>query len=285
MIPFDEIDSRLTDIKKDRQWLAEVTPYSADYIRTVLAPNSTRRTERVMTILSEAIEKERANQAAEKAKEIDEAAAKREAELKALREGPALVLRPKEEQFHKWEAAALDQRKTLSDWAAWAIDEFIRMEAGKPSSAAPSNVHRFEQPRFHAAAGSGISADVEYVTTDRALGPGRVMVQLHGDSMSPTYPDGSTVVLRLRDSLNRPVLKKGEIYLFDLGGGSTTLKTYASRLATPEEIEEGISYESPVDGKQKVRILVSLNPSFPEIPVREPVDWIAWLDKKDNRKG
>lgn len=58
MIPFEELDSRLLKLGKDRSWLAEVTPYSADYIRTVLAPNSTRRTDRVLRILSEAIEKE-----------------------------------------------------------------------------------------------------------------------------------------------------------------------------------------------------------------------------------
>ena len=58
MIPFEEIDKRLAALGKDRAWLAENTPYSSDYIRTVLAPKSTRRTSRVLQILSEAIERE-----------------------------------------------------------------------------------------------------------------------------------------------------------------------------------------------------------------------------------
>jgi hypothetical protein len=62
MIPFEEIDSRLQTLGKDRTWLAENTPYSADYIRTVLAPNSKRKTERVQQVLSDAIEKEERGQ-------------------------------------------------------------------------------------------------------------------------------------------------------------------------------------------------------------------------------
>lgn len=58
VIDHSEIDKRLAAIGKDRAWLAENTPYSADYIRTVLAPNSKRRTERVMEIISLAIERE-----------------------------------------------------------------------------------------------------------------------------------------------------------------------------------------------------------------------------------
>jgi len=58
MIAFEEMDSRLKAIGESRAWLAMVTPYSADYIRTVLAPNSTRRTARVQQILSDAIERE-----------------------------------------------------------------------------------------------------------------------------------------------------------------------------------------------------------------------------------
>jgi hypothetical protein len=62
MIPFEEIDRRLEAIGKNRAWLAENTPYSADYLRTVLAPKSTRRTERVLQIISDAIEREEARQ-------------------------------------------------------------------------------------------------------------------------------------------------------------------------------------------------------------------------------
>jgi len=71
MIRFDEIDARLAVLGLDRAWLAENSPYSADYIRTVLAPKSTRRTDRVMQILSDAIEREEAARHA-RASEPDE---------------------------------------------------------------------------------------------------------------------------------------------------------------------------------------------------------------------
>jgi len=64
VISHEDIDLRLSKIGKDRKWLAENTPYSADYLRTVLAPGSTRRTKRVMQIISAAIEAEEERQAA-----------------------------------------------------------------------------------------------------------------------------------------------------------------------------------------------------------------------------
>jgi len=65
-IAFDEMDARLAALGRKRLWLADVTPYSADYLRTVLAPNSSRRTSRVQQILSDAIEREEQRQGTEK---------------------------------------------------------------------------------------------------------------------------------------------------------------------------------------------------------------------------
>ncbi len=64
MIQFEDMVGRLASIGKNRAWLAEETPYSADYIRTVLAPKSTRRTERVQKVLSDAILREEERQRA-----------------------------------------------------------------------------------------------------------------------------------------------------------------------------------------------------------------------------
>ncbi len=60
MIEWTEIDSRLDSIGKNRRWLSEQTPYSADTIRTALAPNSTKRSARMLAVLSRAIEDEEA---------------------------------------------------------------------------------------------------------------------------------------------------------------------------------------------------------------------------------
>lgn len=92
--------------------------------------------------------------------------------------------------------------------------------------------------------------------------------------MEPKFKNGSRVVLRSRPTLRRPFLKKGDIYLFSVGG-QNLLKVYNSRKATAEEIESGISYKSP-DGSQKVRLLKSLNPAHKDIVAAEDVDWIGW---------
>lgn len=139
-----------------------------------------------------------------------------------------------------------------------------------------------EIPLLHSAAGTPIAADGETYAPTREVGPGRFAVKLHGDSMAPRYPDSSIVILRERDSLKKPVLKKGEIYLFNVGG-ENTLKVYQTRVATPAEIEAGLSYVSPRDGKTKVPVLRSLNPAYPEIVVKEPIEWLGYLDPKDNQ--
>lgn len=58
MIPWNQFDERLEKLGKDRAWLAESTGYSDGHIRTVLAPSSNRRTERIQLALSKAIEDE-----------------------------------------------------------------------------------------------------------------------------------------------------------------------------------------------------------------------------------
>ena len=130
--------------------------------------------------------------------------------------------------------------------------------------------------------GKVIPADGDTYAPTRKLGTGRFAVQLHGDSMEPGHLNGTTVILRERDSLKKPVLKRGEIYPFDLAG-EKTLKLYESRIATEAEIEQGITYASPLDDRTKVRVLRSINPDYPEIVItNEDVQWLGWLDKKDN---
>lgn len=63
MIEWHDMDSRLERIGKDRAWLAEMTPYSANSIRLALAPNSNKRSDRLQSVLSKAIEDEEARKA------------------------------------------------------------------------------------------------------------------------------------------------------------------------------------------------------------------------------
>ena len=156
------------------------------------------------------------------------------------------------------------------------------LSAIKEHSSAKGRIVAFtEIPLLHAAAGEAIDAHSETYQPASDPGRGRFAVQLHGDSMWPKYPDGSVVILREREGLRKPVLKRGEIYLFDIGGNKT-LKVFSSRPATKREIALGLSYVSKADGKEKVRVLKALNPAFDDIRVTDDVQWIGWLDKKDN---
>lgn len=271
MIPFEKIDSRLEEIAKDRAWLANETPYSAAYIRDILAPNSTRRTERIQKIISDAIEREEA--------------AQRDQAVEALKQH-AITVYPSREQFNRWTRAFKHSRaETMEEWAERGLDELAaewEQEQKSPRLVpfAESAVAAFDISLWHAAAGQPVSADVETVEVEKDYGPGRILCELHGDSMEPKFKNGSRVVLRTRESLKKPVLKKGEIYLFSIGG-QNLLKEYNSRKATQKEIDAGISYEG-ADSSQKVRILKSINPAHKEIVVTEDVDWIGWLDRKEN---
>ena len=65
MIPFDEIDSRLKAIGKNRAWLAEKSGRSPGSLRAALAPKTPNknRTNLLQRALSETIEREEAEQA------------------------------------------------------------------------------------------------------------------------------------------------------------------------------------------------------------------------------
>lgn len=70
MIPWENLDARLTSIGKDRTWLAKETPYSLESIRNAMAPASQRRSERMLLVLSRAIEDEEERQAGQRSREI-----------------------------------------------------------------------------------------------------------------------------------------------------------------------------------------------------------------------
>jgi hypothetical protein len=172
---------------------------------------------------------------------------------------------------------------SLSSLVETALEKFLATKTSSDESAPKAHIIAFpEIPMLHAAAGEAIASHAETYQPSKDAGPGRFAVQLHGDSMWPKYPDGSIVILREKRSLKRPVLKQNEIYLFDIEG-EKTLKIFGSRAAKKHEIERGISY-SALGGKQRVRVLLSINKEFPEILVEsEDVEWLGWLDKDDNK--
>lgn len=248
MINFDEIDARLEALSKNRTWLVETTGRSHGAIRSALAPKASaqHRSEMLQRVLSEAIEKEEALQKA------------------TVNLPDQLALNPTAAEFDAWcRAYKAGPEETLKDWAI--------AELNKAAEAwTASKVSQFPTAKFHilAAAGSPISAEV----TDWDGSDNTVLVRISGLSMTPLLNDGDVVPMKHKKASRSAFMKKGMIYLIAYDGGYT-VKRYNTRPATNnEEGEEWVE-------RGKVKVLESLNPDFSEIIIRQPVEWVAWLDK------
>ena len=130
MIPFEEIDDRLKALGLDRLWLSKNTPYSAAYIRDVMATNSTRRSERVQKIISEAIEREETSQAVPA----------------VVFESHQLVLRPSDEDYNRWNDAANLANKRVTDWVVDTLN-MIGAEKANHSPPISGNLESLPTPR------------------------------------------------------------------------------------------------------------------------------------------
>ncbi len=251
MIPFDEIDHRLEKLRKDRAWLAESTGRSASSIRSALAPNAhpKQRSEHLQRALSDAIEREEANQAT----------------TAPVLFPDRITLEVPSFKFDSYSNVAKEAGMTLKEWA---IEELNR--AAEAWHAAQAKIRQFppsitsfpEVPLLRAAAGLPILADAEMVEPDRALGAGRFLLELRGDSMEPRFLDRQRVVMRDKATLKRPVLKYGELYCF-VHDGQATFKQWAK------------------DSEGR-KVLRSLNPDHADILATEETDWLGWLDPADN---
>lgn len=103
MIPFEEIDARLSAIGKNRAWLAEITGRSAGSIRSALAPNAEdkHRSALLQKALSDAIEREEQQQS--------------QPATPTLPDRITLEVHPT--TMDRWNAAAAAQNETTRQWA------------------------------------------------------------------------------------------------------------------------------------------------------------------------
>lgn len=235
MIPFEEMDDRLRALGIKRAWLATKTPYTADYIRTVLAPNSTRRTERVQEILSDAIEREETQRAS----------------CTTLPDRFSLEVSP--EVFENYSQIALGEKMTLKEWSIKTLNEAA--DAAMLATSEESNI--IDGP-FHidliggVAAGAPIALDhhAQSIPVTKEFPPDHYALRVFGESMEPKIPDGSVIVVKRLPDGTAP--KKKSIVVYSDGEGST-LKQLAYRDA--ESDEEGNSMG-------RVPVLKSLNKAF-----------------------
>lgn len=193
------------------------------------------------------------------------------------RRKPNITLDPKIIESAKIRAKELGM--SFSDFVSEAIRrELKRLRAAPKKHQEKELILSFPQAvpstplrRAHimAAAGSPITAEVmEWENED-----GKVLVRISGLSMAPKLNDGDVIEMRHKSTARSPFMKKGLVYLLEYDGGYT-VKRYNTRKATAEEMGE----EWVENGK--VKILESVNPEYPEIVIKDQVEWIAWLDEK-----
>lgn len=118
MIAFEEMDSRLESLGKDRTWLSVASGRKPDSIRVALAPSApkAKRSTLIQKALSDAIERE-------------------ESRLAALKSNPPfpqqhLVLRPSDEDYESWCRAADGEPVNL--WAVEALNQAARRYIAGP---------------------------------------------------------------------------------------------------------------------------------------------------------
>lgn len=146
-------------------------------------------------------------------------------------------------------------------------EEIARQMLDSPTITHISDADRYHLPCIAVAAGSPITADdLDDLEVSKHYAPGHFVALVNGESMQPTITDGAHALMLSRDHLDNPHCKKGCIYSFVVNG-ELTLKEFQTRLATAEEIEEGLSYTSFKTGEQKVKVLHSHNPAYEDLVV------------------
>lgn len=236
MIPFEEIDDRLGAIGKNRKWLVEQTGRSDGAIRSALAPGSLPKykTSLLQKALTDAIEKEEARQ--------------REA-LSIPLNTPAPIVLPdrvtiecQPEERRKWDKAAKTQQQDMDGWIVSSLNRCadLQLLLPKPSARPEPETLRFELPMLGlAAAGSPVASQLvgETVAVPRKYPAGYFVVEVNGQSMEPTLPDGCRIVCEPREYSP----KHGKICVISDGYGAS-VKRY--------------------DGQRQA--FVSDNPAFPD---------------------
>lgn len=179
-----------------------------------------------------------------------------------------IVINPTAEQFERWDRASrIAQAPTLKEWIVAGLDKFAETDEREQQNASSIVPLR---PHIHAAAGPPVFAEV----TDWDGADDTVLVRINGLSMVPLLNDGEVIRMKHKRASRSPFMKKGLIYLVEYDGGYA-VKRYNTRPATPEERDE----EWVENGK--VKVLESINPDFSEIIIKQPIEWIAWLDQSE----
>ncbi len=125
MIPFEEIDSRLLELKKDRAWLAQATRRSPETIASALAMNAAKhkRSKALRQLITDVIERE-------------ESAQVNPPVIPSLPD--RITVEVPSEKFNNYLEAADYARQNLKEWTIKELDraaeEWLRLKTYKSLS-------------------------------------------------------------------------------------------------------------------------------------------------------
>lgn len=270
MIPFDEIDKRLTAIGKDRKWLAESSGRKINSIIAALAPNAipSKRSELLRKALSDAIVREELAISGLRAPrihgiyDVEQTAEQSQMTYKACQ----LVNAPSIEEFCL--QAILFRANEIMERGTDPVagKELASKQEPKPgakqvSDSQPANIlpigHHSELS-FYGLVAAGQPASPFDTEDGTVEAPGTFSPKTHfalrvnGRSMEPDYPDGSLIVCRK--------LRKGEIP--SKGTDVVACDPAGSYLKRLAYVKDGPKGDAPRKARPR---LVSLNPDFPEV--------------------
>jgi hypothetical protein len=114
MIPFEEIDTRLAGIGKNRAWLAEMSGRSPSSLRSALAPNAAekQRSSLLQKALTDAIEGEERRQ--------------REGKVGGIILPDRITIEASAGERREWQECSLAARLALDVWAVAQLNEAAR---------------------------------------------------------------------------------------------------------------------------------------------------------------
>lgn len=248
---------KLESLGRDRPWLCEATGYSINSLYNVFSGDVRELNDRMTKAFERAFSEE------ERRRDVDTTKPGASIWDLVYFSGSEVEKIDRARKIGGYPALPAMYRDAVIQFADKLIDGEKKSIPITPISPATA------KPHLQAAAGSPILSEV----TDWDGADNTVRVRINGLSMEPRLHDGEVITMRHKRASRSPWMKKGLIYLVEYDGGYT-VKRYNTRRAHAEEIGQ----DWAEDGK--VKVLESLNPEFPEIIIKQPVEWVAWLDSK-----
>lgn len=258
----DQILSRMDALGFTRQTLAAATGYKYEYVRDRLTPTAAEPSPKFIAAVERAFSEE------ERRREVS--LSKPDSSIWDLVyfSGAEIDRIDRAKKVGGYTSLPPMYRDAVIEFADRLLEKEIPSIAPISSVAEDSTPYRFTpRPNILAAAGSPIAAEI----MDLEGVDDTIQVRIHGLSMEPVFHDGDVISMKHKRVSRSPYMKKGLIYLVQYDGGYT-VKRYNSRPANPEEKGE----EWVQNGK--VKTLESLNPEYPEIIIKQPIEWIAWME-------